>query len=134
MECLTPLDLALPCLRRDSLATQADSLAPVVLTLAVHNPYHFDVYSTDSCPLRLQLYFHVTQHYAPGAFGMLTDTLHANAVTVIEQPIEVPFGLAEGTHVAGFAIGHIGYEPADNSPKFNATVRYSHDTLFITKQ
>lgn len=134
VECLTPLDLALPCLRRDSLATQADSLAPVVLTLAVRNPYHFDVYSTDSCPLRLQLYFHVTQHYAPGAFGMLTDTLHANAVTVIEQPIEVPFGLAEGTHVAGFAIGHIGYEPADNSPKFNATVRYSHDTLFITKQ
>lgn len=134
VECLTPLDLALPYLRRDSLASQADSIAPVTLTLAVHNPYPFDVYSTDSIPLRLQLYFHITQHYAPGAFGLLTDTLRADAVTVIQQPIEVPYGLAEGTHIAGFAIGHIGYEPADNCPKFLVELRSSHDTLFIKKQ
>lgn len=134
VECLTPLDLALPYLRRDSLASQADSIAPVTLTLAVHNPYPFDVYSTDSIPLRLQLYFHITQHYAPGAFGLLTDTLRADAVTVIQQPIEVPYGLAEGTHIAGFAIGHIGYEPADNSSKFLVELRSSRDTLFITKQ
>lgn len=134
VECLTPLDLALPYLRRDSLASQADSIAPVTFTLAVHNPYPFDVYSTDSIPLRLQLYFHITQHYAPGAFGLLTDTLRADAVTVIQQPIEVPYGLAEGSHIAGFAIGHIGYEPADNSPKFLVELRSSHDTLFIKKQ
>lgn len=134
VECLTPLDLALPYLRRDSLASQADSIAPVTLTLAVHNPYPFDVYSTDSIPLRLQLYFHITQHHAPGAFGLLTDTLRADAVTVIQQPIEVPYGLAEGSHIAGFAIGHIGYEPADNSPKFLVELRSSHDTLFIKKQ
>ena len=134
VECLTPLDLRLPHLRRDSLAAQADSLAPVVLTLAVHNPYPFDVYSTDSIPLRLQLYFHITQHYAPGAFGLLTDTLRAGATTVIQQPIVVPYGLAEGTHIAGFAIGHIGYEPADNSDKFLVELRSSRDTLFIKKQ
>ena len=134
VECLTPLDLELPYLRRDSLATQADSLAPVVLTLAVHNPYPFDVYSTDSIPLRLQLYFHITQHYAPGAFGLLRDTLRAGTTTVIQQPIEVPYGLAEGTHISGFAIGHIGYEPADNSSKFLVELRSSRDTLFIKKQ
>ena len=134
VECLTPLDLRLPYLRRDSLAAQADSIAPVVLTLAVRNPYPFDVYSTDSIPLRLQLYFHITQHYAPGAFGLLTDTLRAGATTVIQQPIVVPYGLAEGTHIAGFAIGHIGYEPADNSSKFLVELRSSRDTLFIKKQ
>ena len=134
VECLTPLDLELPYLRRDSLATQADSLAPVVLTLAVHNPYPFDVYSTDNIPLRLQLYFHITQHYAPGAFGLLIDTLRAGTTTVIQQPIEVPYGLAEGTHISGFAIGHTGYEPADNSSKFLVELRSSRDTLFIKKQ
>ena len=134
IECLTPLDLALPYLRRDSLATQADSIAPVELTLAVRNPYPFDVYSTDSIPLRVQLYFHITQHYAPGAFGLLTDTLRANSVTIIQQPIEVPYGLAEGTHTAGFAIGHIGYEPADNSPKFRIALQSKHDTLYLKKQ
>jgi hypothetical protein len=134
VECLTPLDLAMPYLRRDSLATQADSIAPVVLTMAVHNPYHFDIYSTDSLPLRMQLYFHVTQYYAAGAFGLLTDTLRANAVTVIEQPIVVPLGLDEGVHAAGFAIGPTGYDPADNSPTFTVAVRHGRDTLFITKQ
>ena len=134
IECLTPLDLALPYLRRDSLATQADSIAPVELTLAVRNPYPFDVYSTDSIPLRVQLYFHITQHYAPGAFGLLTDTLRANSVTIIQQPIEVPYGLAEGTHTAGFAIGHIGYEPADNSPKFRIALQTKRDTLYLKKQ
>lgn len=134
IECLTPLDLALPYLRRDSIATQADSIAPVELTLAVRNPYPFDVYSTDSIPLRVQLYFHITQHYAPGAFGLLTDTLRANSVTIIQQPIEVPYGLAEGTHTAGFAIGHIGYEPADNSPKFRIALQSKHDTLYLKKQ
>ena len=134
VECLTPLDLELPYLRRDSLAAQADSIAPVTLTLAVRNPYPFDVYSTDSIPLRLQLYFHITQHYAPGAFGLLRDTLRAGTTTVIQQPIVVPYGLAEGTHIAGFAIGHIGYEPADNSSKFLVELRSSRDTLFIKKQ
>lgn len=134
VECLSPLDLALPYLLRDSTSTQADSLAPVVLTLAVHNPYPFDVYSTDSIPLRLQMYFHITQNYAPGAFGLLTDTLRANNTTIIQQPIKVPYGLAEGVHIAGFAIGHIGYEPADNSPKFLIDLHSNEDTLFITKQ
>ena len=134
VECLTPLDLAIPCLRRDSLTTVAGSMAPVVLTLAVRNPYRFDVYSTESMPVRLQLYFHVTQHYAAGAFGLLADTLRAGSVTVIEQPIALPPDLDEGVHTAGFAIGHTGYDPADNSPKFSVAVRHGRDTLFITKQ
>ena len=129
-ELVEPLDLSLPLLPCTDSAKPADSIAPFMVDIAVDNPYPYDIYSTDSLPVSVQLYFHVSERSAPSARCRLTDTLRANSTTVLHLPMRLRT-VPEGTYACGIAIGYTFAAPAANCRPFKASVARDGDKLRI---
>lgn len=132
-ELLQPLDLSLPLLPRADTAKPADSLPPFSLTVAVRNPYPYDICSSPESPVLVRLFFHVDERHAPSATGMLTDTLRAGMVTVLEQQFALRSVLPDGEHASGIAIGYTYAAPPCNSRVAKRAVILDGDTLRITE-
>lgn len=132
-ELVEPLHLSLPLLQRADTTKPADSLAPFTLDIEVSNPYPYDIYSTAEAPLRVLLYFHVSERIAPSAVGTLVDTLRAGTVTMLHQQFRLSRLVPEGTHASGIAIGYSFYGPPANSRPMKATVAQSGNMLTITE-
>lgn len=136
VECLTPIDFALPYLHGDDTSRLTYRLDPLTLRLAVSNPYSYDICPSAEHPVWVWFYFHVRQHVSLYANSLLADTLRAGTVTVIDQPLVFQRALAakmpDGEHITGFAIGRLGVAPPQCSPKFRTLVANGPDTLHIT--
>ena len=136
VECLTPIDFALPYSQPATADAPPAGLPPLTLTLAVTNPYDYDICPSATCPMNVWFYFHVEQNVALFARAPLTDTLPAGTVTVIEQPLfferTFPARMPSGEQITGFAIGRDGVSPPPCSPKFRTVVTNGPDTLRIT--
>lgn len=126
-----PLDLKLDLLQRADKTKPADSLAPIELAISVANPYPFDIYSTDSMPLNVALYFHVDERSAPSFRGRLTDTIHANSTTLLHQRLQPTANLPEGTHICGLSIGRTFVASAANSRPAKVVVGRSATAMTI---
>ena len=121
-----PLDVQLPVFPECG-----DSVAPLDLTFKVYNPYTYDIYSTDSVPVRVTLYFHVEQRQAKSAFCTLADTLRAGDTTAVRCTLRMPRGLPDGTYPMGFAIGRPDLRPSDTGPRYRVRVKYDNHKLMI---
>ena len=124
-----PIDARLPILRSSK---GTDSLGALHLTLAVTNPYPYDIYSTDSLPLRLTIFFNEARYTAAGGSCPLTDTLRAGSTTRIECDMRMGRPPVDGTMPSGFCLAR-GSQPTDNSHRLPATVCRTDDYVTIAR-
>ena len=121
-----PLDVRLPLFPECR-----DSVAPLPLAFKVYNPYAYDIYSTDSVPIRVSLYFHYGQRQAKSAVCTLADTLRAGDTTLLRCTLRMPRGLPDGTYPMGFAIGRTDLRPSDTGPRYRVSVKNRNRHLTI---
>lgn len=124
-----PIQARLPILRSSK---GADSLGALHLTLVVTNPYPYDIYSTDSLPLRLTIFFNEARYKASGGGCPLADTLRAGSTTLVECDMRMGRPPADGTFPSGFCLAR-GAHPTDNSLRLPATVSRTGDSVTITR-
>lgn len=106
----------------------ADSVFP--LTVSIYNPYPYDIYSTDSVPMNIMLYFYECRYRALGSSCLLTDTLRAHDTTVIQCLFPQP-ALADADYSAGFAIERRGLRASDTGPRQQVRVYRTPQRIII---
>ena len=124
-----PIDARLPIFTSTK---GTDSLGALHVSLAVTNPYPYDIYSTDSLPLRITIFFNEARYTAAGGSCPLTDTLRAGTTTLVECDMRMGRPPVEGTMPSGFCLSR-GSNPTDNSQRLPAIVTRSSDYVTITR-
>lgn len=132
-ELAQPLDLDLQLLPRTDSTRPADSIAPFAIDIAVTNPYPYDVFSTDSLPLAVLLYFHISERRALSARCKLTDTLAAHSSTTLHLTMQMR-DIPDGIHRSGIAIGYTFVAPHDNCRPFTAAVTHEGKRIKIRQK
>ena len=82
------------------------------LTIAVVNPYPYDIYSTERDTIRVQLSVKGAERSWPSLRCVLTDTLVAHDTTLISCHMAVPAKLQPGQYEGVISIGYKTYMPS----------------------
>ena len=112
---------------------KADSTMRMAMDIQVYNPYDWDIYSTDSVPIRITAYYYQRRYMATGSSVTLADTLRAHATTRIHCEFPVP-RFATSTYTFGIAIDRAGLRPPDTGPRYKVRVVRNNDSIEIIPQ